>query len=377
MKKIIGTVIIVFSCIGLMAQFTVRLVVNSVATKKQDDIFVTGSFNKWNPGDINYKLKPFGPTRKAIVLKDIPAGKLEFKFTRGSYDKVETTASGNDIENRSADVQADISIDITIPGWRDDYPDKPKPNTATAQVQLLDSAFLIPQLNRTRRIWVYLPKSYNQTKGKYYPVLYMQDGQNLFSEKTAAFGEWGVDECLDSLQQKTGKEYIVVGIDHGGDKRLTEYNPYDTDKYGTGEGKQYVDFLLNTLKPFIDNKFRTIKDYAHTAIAGSSMGALISLYAIIQYPKTFGAAGIFSPSLWIAPQIYEDAQAAKWTNLPRFYLYAGSKEGETTVPDIKRMYELIAAKNNYDIQEIVYPLGQHNEAYWRKEFANFYQWLVK
>ena len=133
MKKIIGTVIIVFSCIGLMAQFTVRLVVNSVATKKQDDIFVTGSFNKWNPGDINYKLKPFGPTRKAIVLKDIPAGKLEFKFTRGSYDKVETTASGNDIENRSADVQADISIDITIPGWRDDYPDKPKPNTATAQ----------------------------------------------------------------------------------------------------------------------------------------------------------------------------------------------------------------------------------------------------
>ena len=354
-----------------------RLIVNSVATKKQDDIFVTGNFNQWNPGDLKFKLKPFGPTRKAIVLKDIPPGKFEFKFTRGSYDKVETTANGNDIENRTIDVQTDISIDITIPGWRDDYPEKAKSNTATAQVQIVDTAFFIPQLNRTRRIWVYLPKSYNQTKGKNYPVLYMQDGQNLFSEQTAAFGEWGVDECLDSLQQKTNKEYIVVGINHGGEKRLNEYNPYDNEKFGKGEGKLYVEFLVNTLKPFIDGKFRTIKDYAHTAIAGSSMGALISLYAITQYPKTFGAAGIFSPSFWIAPQLYADVQNAKWSSSPRFYFYAGGKEDETTIPDMKKMYDLISAKTNFDVQEIVYPLGQHNEANWRKEFANFYLWLAK
>ncbi|MGI8637693.1 MAG: hypothetical protein ACR2KZ_20020, partial [Segetibacter sp.] len=91
------------------AQYTVRLVVNEVAAKKQDDIYVTGNFNNWNPRDEKYKLKPFGVSRRAIILKDVAAGKYEFKFTRGGFDKVETTAKGEDISNREITVKEDVA----------------------------------------------------------------------------------------------------------------------------------------------------------------------------------------------------------------------------------------------------------------------------
>ena len=362
----------------LFSQYTIRLVVTDVATRKLEDIYVMGSFNNWNPDDGKYKLKPLGPTRRAIVLKDLPAGKYEFKFTRGGMDKVETTAKGEDIPNRSVELSgSDVSVDLQIPGWKDDYPDKPKPNTATAQVKIMDTAFFIPQLNRTRRIWTYLPKSYNFTKGKNYPVLYMQDGQNLFNEQTAFAGEWGVDEALDSLQKITGKECIVIGIDNGGDKRMQEYNPYDNEKYGKGEGQLYAEFLAKTLKPYIDQHYRTVKDPAHTWVAGSSMGGIISLYTVMKYPDVFGVAGVFSPAFWIAPAMYDDVAKTNWTSMPRFYFYAGGKESSYMVSDMDKMIGLIEKKNRYDLRRSYYPLGLHNEATWRREFADFYRWLVQ
>ncbi|MDB5246584.1 MAG: alpha-dextrin endo,6-alpha-glucosidase [Segetibacter sp.] len=358
------------------SQYTLRLIVNEVATKNLDDVYVAGSFNNWNPRDEKYKLKPYGTKRRAIVLKDIPAAKYEFKFTRGSFDKVETTAKGEDVPNHEINLTTDASLDFSIPGWKDDYPDKPIPNTASPQVKLVDSAFFIPQLNRRRRIWAYLPKSYATSK-KSYPVIYMQDGQNLFNRQTAPFGEWGVDETLDSIIAKGGKEAIVIGIDHGGDKRMTEYNPYDHKTYGKGEGKQYIDFLALTLKPFIDKKYRTLKDSAHTIIAGSSIGGVISLYAVAMYPNVFGGAGIFSPSLAIAPQIFEDVEKAKLgPGFHRIYFYAG-REGELMIPDMDKMLSIIERKRNYETRRIVNPLGKHNEVTWRKEFPSFYEFIMR
>lgn len=358
------------------AQYSLRLVVTEVATKKGDDIYITGNFNNWNPGDFNYKLKPFGPGRKAIVLKNLPAGKIEFKFTRGNFNNVETNAKGDDIDNRSIELNEDASLDIVIAGWKDDFPDKPKPNTATAQVKIMDTAFAMPQLNSKRRIWIYLPKSYNTMKGKTYPVLYMHDGQNLFNEQTASFGEWGVDEALDSLQRITGKECIVVGIDNSS-KRMNEYNPYDHTQFGKGEGKLYVDFIANTLKPFIDKQYRTRKEAAYTYVAGSSMGGLISLYAVAKYPNLFGAAGIFSPAFWIVPQMYKDMETVNWTNQPRFYFYGGGKESPTMVRDMEQMAKLLQTKKSFRVTTNVYPLGEHNEKAWRKEFPAFYLWLMQ
>ncbi len=111
---------------------------------------------------------------------------------------------------------------------------------------------------------------------------------------------------------------------------MNEYNPYDNSKYGKGEGKQYADFLALTLKPFIDKKFRTQKQATHAFVAGSSMGGLISLYAVIKYPDVFGGAGIFSPAFWTAPAIFEEVEKADWSAYhPKFYFYVGGKENET------------------------------------------------
>ncbi len=108
-----------------MGQFTLRLMVNNVATKKLEDIYVAGTFNNWNFKDEKYKLKPLGTTRRGIVLKDIAGGKYEFKFSRGGVDKVETTAKGEALPNHEVNVTEDISKDFNIAGWKDDYPDKP------------------------------------------------------------------------------------------------------------------------------------------------------------------------------------------------------------------------------------------------------------
>lgn len=376
MKKIFALLIGVFSLQVGNSQYTLRLVVNDAATKDLEDWYVAGNFNNWNPKDEAYKLKPFGNKRKAIVLKDIAAGKYEFKFTRGSWNNVETTGNGLEIPNRAIDLKVDTVTYFRIAGWKDDYPDKPKPNTASEQVRIIDTAFAIPQLNRTRRIWIYLPKGYATSK-KSYPVLYMQDGQNLFSEHTAPNGEWGIDEALDTLQAISKKETIVVGIDHGGDKRMNEYNPFDHERFGKGEGSKYVDFLVNNLKPFIDKKYRTQKDSAHTYIGGSSMGALISLYAVIKYPNVFSTAGIFSPALWAAPSVYTDISAAQWKGQPRFYFYAGGKESETMISDMDKMIDVISEKGKSISRRVIAPLAKHDEAAWRKEFPDFYRWLMQ
>jgi predicted alpha/beta superfamily hydrolase len=374
MKKL-ALMICVMCCFSAGAQFTVRFIVTDVATRKNDDIYLSGNFNNWNPKDENYKLKPFGGSRKSIVIKDLAAGTYAFKFTRGGSDKLETTADGRDISDRVLEINADVSQEFTIAGWKDDYPEVPKKYTASPQVRVLDTAFTIPQLDRKRRIWIYLPKGY-ATSSKIYPVLYMQDGQNLFNDQLAPFGEWGVDECLDTLQQKLGKECIVVGIEHGGDKRVTEYNPYDNDKNGKGEGKQYAEFLAKTLKPFIDSRYRTMKGPENTFVAGSSMGGLISLYTVLQYPGVFGGAGVLSPSLWIAPAVYSEAEKFSTPSMPKFYLYAGGKESATMVSDLKKIGDILEKKQRYVIRQVVSPLGQHNEKTWRQEFADFYKWLM-
>jgi hypothetical protein len=184
--KRLAFVFFLLAAVTVQAQFSVRLVVTDVATRKGEDIYLAGNFNNWNPKDENYKLKPFGGSRRGIVIKDLAAGVYAFKFTRGSFAQVECTADGRDISDRVLEVNTDLEKELTIAGWKDDYPERPKQYTASPQVRIIDTAFKIPQLNRTRRIWIYLPKGY-ATSSKIYPVLYMQDGQNLFNEQTAAF----------------------------------------------------------------------------------------------------------------------------------------------------------------------------------------------
>ena len=204
----------------------------------------------------------------------------------------------------------------------------------------------------------------------------MQDGQNVFDDSTSFAGEWGVDETLDSLSRYR-KEIIVVAVDHGGAKRINEYCPYDMEKFGKGEGDQYVDFLVNTLKPFIDKSYRTLRDKQNTFIAGSSMGGLISMYAVLKYPKIFGGAGIFSPAFWVGPKIFDDIKRKGNLVNSKIYFYCGGQEGETMEPDMERAFEEMREISRSRMISNVRPDGKHTEWIWREEFPLFYLWLIE
>ena len=263
-----------------------------------------------------------------------------------------------------------------------------KGSTANKNVQIIDTSFFMPQLNRHRRIWIYLPAGYANSKKKY-PVMYLHDGQNIFDNKTSFAGEWGIDEAMDTLGVLT-KECIVVGIDNGGDKRLSEYSPYDFKiQRNNGanvslpalnikaEGSQYVDFLVKTLRPYINKHYRTKRSRRHTFISGSSMGALISLYAPLKYPKVFGGAGIFSPSFWVSDQIKADVIAKSKKLKGKIYLYAGQQEGGSMVPDLLFVFNLLNKYSKAKLTIVIRAEGIHNETSWRKEFPFFYKWLMK
>ncbi len=345
------------------------------STQSADSVYVAGNFNEWNPGNEKYLLTKSGD----VYSVDIPALKediYQFKFTRGNWGKVEVNYDGSGMENRLVKLNADTTLELVIGAWQDDYPLPDKQHTATAQVRILDTAFFIPQLNRTRRVWIYLPENYAAVKNKKrYPVLYMHDGQNIFDNYTSGYGEWGVDECLDSLIKKGIPPSIVVGIDCGA-KRMNEYNPYYFEKFGEGEGDQYIDFIVETLKPFIDKHYRTLKTKENTLIAGSSMGGLISYYAILTHPDIFGKAGVFSPAFWTAPDINRltDSIAPKADG--KIFFYMGELEGGTYVDDMKKVADSIGKNSNAVIYSVIDPDSRHNEQAWRKWFPEFYCWMM-
>jgi hypothetical protein len=238
------------------AQLTVRL--TGVPAGTPDTVYVAGSFNGWNPADPAYRLTARDGGAYAVTLPQSVRGPIEFKFTLGGWERVETDSSHADVPNRAFTVPAAgaATYAATVAAWRDPAAREPVRHTASANVSVLDTAFAMPQLGRTRRVWIYLPPDY-ATSAKRYPVLYLHDGQNVFDVATAFAGEWGVDEALDSLAAAGDPGAIVVAVDNGGDRRIAEYSPWVHPRHGGGEGAAYVEWLAGTLKPWIDAHYRT------------------------------------------------------------------------------------------------------------------------
>lgn len=376
MKKLPVAIALLLFAININAQYKVQFRFRKLPSyhKSTDTIYLAGSFNNWNPKNPKFSCVNCG--EKNGITIDLYRGMFEYKFTHGGWDAVESGAEGSHTENRMVTVERDTTIYVDIDHWADHFPKKPKETTASKNVQILDTAFYIPQLNRHRRVWIYLPESYATTKKKY-PVLYMHDGQNLFDNVTAGFGEWGVDEALDTLGQMHG-EAIVVAVDHGAEKRINEYSPFNMEQYGKGEGDAYVDFLVQTLMPYINSHYRTKRSAKYTGVAGSSMGGLISFYAMMKYPNKFGAAGVFSPAFWVVKDQllnYANKRAPKLKG--RMYFYAGQQESETMVPDMLQVFELVNNRSKAKLKSHIRAEGKHSEETWRGEFPLFYEWLMK
>lgn len=373
-KRVIISFVLGATVLVSFSQRTVRFTISSLPASTSDSgLYIAGSFNGWNPQDKNYRLQK-NENGNYVLETKLADGMHEFKITRGSWAKVECKKSGADIQNRFLKLSSDTTINVIIEEWADRFVKKPRVSTAGKNVHIIDTAFLIPQLNRTRRVWIYLPPGYSHSQKKY-PVLYMHDGQNVFDDLTSFAGEWGVDEILDSISSRK-KEMIVVAIDHAGQKRINEYCPYDMEKFGKGEGGQYVDFLVKTLKPFIDKNYRTEKGRENTFVAGSSMGGLISMYALLKYPKVFGGAGVFSPAFWVGPRIFDDIKTKGKLVNSRIYFYCGGQEGESMEPDMTRAFEEMRKVSKSKMECVVRPDGKHTEWVWREEFPLFYLWIV-
>jgi len=343
--------------------------------KRADErLFLAGDFNNWNPADKAWELTS-SASGSYQLFKDLPKGIYHYKVTRGNWQTVECNKLGKAVDNRSANIINDTTITINIEGWQDNFAAEPKVHTASPQVHIISEKFEMPQLGRQRRVWIYLPADYQSSKKKF-PVIYMHDGQNLFDSYTSGYGEWGIDEILDKFAGH--KECIVVGIDHGGDYRITEYDPYDS-KYGKGRGNDYIDFMVKNLKPYIDKHYRTKGNSANTTIAGSSMGGLISMYAALKYPNIFGNAGVFSPAFWIAPDIYQYAQQLKLPAKSRFYFVCGDAESDSMVTDMQKMAAIIRSKikGEQNSPVVIIKGASHNEKQWNGDFPAFYGWLVR
>ena len=251
-------------------------------------------------------------------------------------------------------------------------------SSAASNVEVLTKGFDMPGLNRTRKVRIYLPPDYASSKESY-PVLYMHDGQNLFDDKTSYVGEWGVDETLNKLHHQKKLSLIIVGIDNGQDKRMNELSPWKNQKFGNAEGEQYMAFIVKQVKPYVDSQYRTLKDLNNTGIMGSSMGGLISHYAILEYPEVFSKAGIFSPSFWFSEQAYSfTKQNAPNSNARLFYLM-GEKEGADSVANMQKMVEQIQAQGHplKNVVSRVVAGGEHNEGFWRSEFERAVLWLFE
>ena len=235
-----------------------------------------------------------------------------------------------------------------------------------------------------RVINVYLPDDYNERRKKY-PVLYMFDGHNLFFDEEAAFGKsWGVKEYLE----ENGIQLIVVGIQcsFDGNERISEYSPYDLENYYgefiKGKGNDYLDWIINVVKPMIDSEYRTKTDKKHTLIGGSSMGGLIATYAGIKYSDVFSKCACLSPAFELCyDKLMTDALDSESQRGTKFFMSIGSTELEQTnrmVNFSSYMLELchiLQSKGAICYPRLV-PGGEHNEASWEKQVPAFIEFLL-
>lgn len=247
------------------------------------------------------------------------------------------------------------------------------------KIELLGNEYDIPIFRKKRRISVLLPHNYHETEERF-PVLDLQDGQNTHDD-FAPYGNWAVDKRLAQLKAEGKGNVIVVAIDHAEEHRIKEFIPFDHPKFGKGKGDEYMDFLVQKLKPKIDESFRTLADRENTAIGGSSLGGLISLYGGITRNHIYSKVMIFSPSLWVSDEIYHLAEEFHPSEKTCFYLYAGENESKEHFPNIKRMQQILENGNsdnpNFHLELSTRHDGSHSEYFWGEEFGKAVNWLFE
>lgn len=351
---------------------------NILLTTDEDDarpVYISGNFNNWHTQDLNFEMEKIGNGLYHFKFASdfVYPEELLYKFTKGDWSEVEIDKYGNRTENRSCKDHRGVRKEH-VDKWRKNWlPFKPN---FLPKVHLISEEFEIPQLNKTRRIWALLPYDYEESN-ETYPVLYLQDAQNLFNEK-AKYGNWEIDKKLAVMSEYKIGKIIVIAIEHAEHDRIKEYNVGKT-LLGVGQGKKYIRFITDTLKPFVDKNFRTKTEREHTGIGGSSMGGLVSIFSGLMYPEVYGKLMIFSPSLWVIPKMDFANIDFSEPGDTKIYLYAGGDESATMIEHVKLFKknmiqnEFVTSKMKINLS--INMLGKHNETYWSDEFPKAIEWL--
>lgn len=247
----------------------------------------------------------------------------------------------------------------------------------------------VPYYQEKRRIRVLLPKDYDKEDWASYPVLYMHDGQNIFYSKESYSGySWKIIPTIK--QHKELPKLIIVGIDNAGSNRLNEYAPWMTDVGTTpetasvgGDGMAYGDWLVNTVKPFIDDNYRTQSDRQNTLLAGSSMGGIITAYMGAAYPDIFGNLGVFSLASWFSERDFlRFCDHHPLNTDSRVFIQVGTKEGdevdEAFAPNMNQAYIDCTLHYYQSLLRTGHPMENidlhimaneiHHEKYWADHF---------
>lgn len=337
-------------------------------------IYISGNFNGWVTQDKDFVMEQIGINSYQYKFpEDFTYPEiLLYKFTKGDWSDVEIDVHGNRTENRFTKMHAGIQKEH-VARWRKNW--LPFKQSYLPQVKIISDEFEIPQLNKTRKIWALLPHDYDKTEERY-PVMYLQDAQNLFNEK-AAYGNWEIDKKLAVMSEYKIGKIIIIAIEHAEEDRIKEYNVGKT-VLGKGQGKKYIRFVTETLKPFVDQNFRTKTEREFTGIGGSSMGGLVSIFSGLKNPETYGKLMIFSPSLWVVPELKINPKKA-YSADTKIYLYAGGDESETMIEHVKKFQENLLSshfvKDKIKINLSINRYGTHSETYWSDEFPKAIEWL--
>ena len=240
-------------------------------------------------------------------------------------------------------------------------------------------------LSTGRDIIVYLPPGYDHSARLRYPVLYMQDGQNLFDPATAFMGNhWRLGDVADTLIiERRIAPVIIVGVYNSGVRRMSEYTPTRCRRHRKGgKAGRYAQMLARELKPLIDHEYRTRKPAAYTAVGGSSLGALASLTAVLEYPGVFGKAAILSPSVWWDNRaILRSVEEFRDKPRTRIWLDTGTDEGDTPdqyVHEARILRDALVAKGWREGENLHYreiPGAKHNEQDWGARFGEVLEYL--
>jgi predicted alpha/beta superfamily hydrolase len=364
-------------CLSLPAQnerlIHVTFVLTSPDLPSDTSVFITGSLEQlgaWNPGSVKMEAKGNHTWTKEITIKR-PLS-IEYKYTLGSWEREGADASLSPLSNFVANVAGDMTVKDSVLFWTKGGRQRVNHGQITGTVRYhraLKGAGI-----KDRDLIVWLPPGYEADVSRRYAVVYMHDGQNIFDPATSSFGtDWSIDETADELIKKKAIDpIIVVGIYNTSD-RMKEYTPGD-------KGTAYMNFIVGTVKPFIDSTYRTKSDRKHTIVGGSSAGGIMSFMLVWEHPDVFSKAICMSPAFrnpvasggWNYVKVVQNSSGKKKDVF--FYIDNGGIGLESQLqPGIDEMLAALKSKGYMEGKDFIFlhdPTAKHFESSWAARFPN-------